>query len=80
MLTFGEPTHKFCIELLDQYDSKEKGAMKKAFTGQLYKVGMNGFEFSYSPCLHIKRYRVADDYGDKVKRFKDTLRNNLTKI
>ena len=80
ILTFGEPAHNLFIEVLDKYDSKEKKAMKNAFTGQFDKVSVNGFGFSYSPCLHTKTYRVADHYGDKVKKFKDTLRNNLTKI
>jgi len=45
--------------------------MQEAFTGEFVKARIGDFEFDYSPCLHIKTWRVAEVYGDSVKKFKD---------
>ena len=41
---------------------------------RLESVEIDDFTFDYSPCLHIKNFRVAETYGDKVKLFKDEIR------
>lgn len=70
VLTLGEPAHKLFIATLDNRDDIAD-RMKVAFTGQFVKAKFRGVEFDYSPCLHIKNFRVAEVYGDSVKRFKE---------
>ena len=69
VLTLGEPAHKL---FLTKIRSSEiiATAMNKAFTGHFYRVKFNSISFDYSPCLHIKTFRGAETYGDKVKTFK----------
>lgn len=69
VLTLGEPTHQLFVSLLDNRDVIPDN-MQKAFTGQFTKARFKGFEFDYSPCLHIKTFRVAEVYGEKVQAFK----------
>ena len=76
VLTFGEPAHKLFVSILDNSDSF-KDSMKKAFTGEFIKTSVRTVSFQYSPCLHIKTYRVADTYGEQVKEFKCNLQNIL---
>jgi len=76
VLTFGEPAHKLFISILDNNDLF-KDSMKEAFTGEFIKASVRNVSFQYSPCLHIKTYRVADTYGKKVEGFKYNLRNIL---
>jgi uracil-DNA glycosylase len=75
-LTFGEPAHKLFIALLDNSSDFEEG-MEGAFTGVFKKAELQGFKFDYSPYLRIKTFRVADTYGDSVKKFKDGLADYL---
>jgi hypothetical protein len=44
--------------------------MQGAFTGNFIQAKVGDVAFDYSPCLHIKTWRVAEVYGDSVKRFK----------
>lgn len=76
VLTFGEPAHKLFISILDNNDLF-KGSMKEAFTGEFIKASVRNVSFQYSPCLHIKTYRVADTYGKRVEKFKYNLRKIL---
>jgi uracil-DNA glycosylase len=76
VLTFGEPAHKLFISILDNSDVF-KGSMKEAFTGEFIKASIRTVSFQYSPCLHIRTYRVADTYGKKVEEFKYNLRSIL---
>lgn len=72
VLTLGGSTHKLFISMLSNYSDIPE-AMKEAFTGRLIKAKLEELEFDYSPCLHIKTFRVADVYGDKVRRFKEEM-------
>lgn len=71
-LTLGEPAHKLFISTLDNRDNIAD-RMKVAFTGKFLRAKFGGIEFDYSPCLHIKTFRVAETYGDRLKRFKGGL-------
>jgi uracil-DNA glycosylase len=77
ILTLGEPTHKLFVSLLDNR-SEIPTTMQGAFTGQFIKAHLNGVEFDYSPCLHIKTFRVAEVYGENVKVFKDRIKEYFT--
>ncbi len=71
-LTFGEPAHRhFCGVLDDRSPVPDK--MKDAFSGQFFRVRVNGMAFRYSPSLHIKTFRVAETYGQSVSAFKEGL-------
>ncbi|MBI5892474.1 MAG: hypothetical protein HZB79_02300 [Deltaproteobacteria bacterium] len=74
LLTLGEPAHKLFITILDNHDSIGK-SMQSAFKGYFLKVKLEEVEFDYSPCLHIKTFRVAKVYGDSVKQFKKGIEN-----
>lgn len=79
VLSFGEPAHRYFALL---FDNKEQisSKMQSAFgNGEgFFKAQINGFEFSYSPSLHIKTFRVAEVYGKKVEYFKSTLKKEVT--
>ncbi len=75
-LTFGEPAHKLFITLLDN-GNDFGGTMQEAFTGRFKKAKLDGFEFDYSPCLHIKTFRVAETYGESIQKFKAGLKEWL---
>ena len=77
LLTFGESAHRLLIRILDN-DKEFREPMKEAFTGRFQEGRLRGVRFRYSPCLHIKTFRVADTYGDKAKRFRVSLHDNLT--
>jgi len=68
VLTLGEAAHKLFITTLDNRDDVA-GRMKDAFTGEFVRAKLRGIEFDYSPCLHIKTFRVAKTYGDRLKNF-----------
>jgi len=76
VLTFGEPAHKLFVSILDSNHSF-KDSMKEAFTGEFIRASIENVSFQYSPCLHIKTYRVAETYGEQVKQFKRNLRSIL---
>jgi uracil-DNA glycosylase len=69
VLSLGEPTHKLFITILDNGNGIGD-SMQTAFTGNFVRARLRGVEFDYSPCLHIQTFRVAEVYGDCVKRFK----------
>lgn len=69
VLTLGEPAHKLFISILDNRGDLPP-SMQSAFTGQFIKARLGDLEFDYSPCLHIKTFRVAEVYGESVKKFK----------
>lgn len=71
-VTLGEPAHKLFIDILDNKESFNK-EMKDAFIGELKPARLNGFQFQYSPLLHIQTYRVAVTYGKKVIDFKNMI-------
>lgn len=76
VLAFGEPAHCIFKTILDnseQFNSR----MKDAFSGEFKKAILRGINFDYSPCLHIKTFRVAETYGDKVRKFKTNLTKQL---
>lgn len=79
ILTFGEPSHRYCNQIFDIED-KIGDTMQQAFgTSQgFFQVSWEGISFKYSPALHIKTYRVAEIYGDKVKNFKSALKKELS--
>jgi len=76
ILTFGEPAHRFFVSILDNRDLV-KASIKESFTGEFIRASVRDFSFQYSPCLHIKTYRVADTYGDQVKKFQHNLQSIL---
>lgn len=76
VLTFGEPAHKLFITILDNR-SDFGASMQEVFIGKFKKAKLKGFEFDYSPCLHIKTFRVAETYGESVRRFKTGLEDYL---
>jgi len=76
VLTFGEPAHKLFITMLD--NQGDFGAsMHEAFIGKFKKAKLKDFEFDYSPCLHIKTFRVAETYGENILKLKSSLREYL---
>lgn len=78
VLTLGEPAHQLFITMLDNRNDFRRD-MKNAFTGKFVKAKLRDIEFDYSPCLHIKTFRVAETYGDKLKRFKRGLAASFEK-
>lgn len=72
VMTLGEPAHKLFRSMFKDPDKIDK-AMKKAFTGKFIPVELESTKFSYSPCLHIKTFRVAETYGQGVTKFKEGL-------
>jgi uracil-DNA glycosylase len=69
VLSFGEPAHELFFEILSDA-SDLKSSMRDDFTGTFSKVRIRETSFLYSPCLHIRTFRIADTYGDKIKEFK----------
>jgi len=78
LLSFGEPAHRMIITIFDN-ESLFNDKMQDAFTGQFFKAKINDFTFDYSPCLHIKTFRVAETYGNSVVKFKEELNRFLMK-
>jgi len=76
VLTFGEPAHKLFIGILSNGDAFEDRT-KEAFTGEFKQAVLGDIRFDYSPCLHIKTYRVAETYGDRIRKFKNHLMEKL---
>lgn len=75
VFTFGEPAHYYFLSIITKSLIKEK--MNQAFTGEIYNVKYDDFTFCYSPCLHIKTFRVAETYGEKVSQFKNSVNSIL---
>ncbi len=76
VLTLGEPAHRVFFPILDNNDLV-KGSMKEDFTGEFIQASVRSVTFQYSPCLHIKTYRIADTYGKQVEKFRYNLQNAL---
>ena len=77
VITLGEPAHAMFASLLDN-SNEIAPKMKNAFKGALVRASLRGFEFDYSPCLHIQTYRVAEKYGARVESFKQSLLDYLS--
>ena len=56
---------------------QRKPADSLNLNGEFYRLIVGGHRFDYSPCLHIKTFRVAETYGDSVSRFKSTVSSYL---
>jgi uracil-DNA glycosylase len=74
VLTLGEPAHRLLISMFSDL-SPIPAFMKEAFTGRFFKVQYNGIYFDYSPCLHIKTFRVAEKYGTRIQQFQTFLKS-----
>lgn len=77
VLTLGESAHKLFFKEIKVLNGNLAGKMKDDFTGKFIEVKLNDIVFNYSPCLHIKTYRVAETYGKQVFDFKDGLNEKL---
>ncbi|NHK29702.1 MAG: hypothetical protein FK730_00020 [Asgard group archaeon] len=77
VLTLGESAHILFSAELEILDGTINGSMKVDFKGQFYKVRIKETKFYYSPCLHIKTFRVAETYGKQVIEFKNELKKRL---
>ena len=78
VLTFGEPAHRYFSSMFD--NSEEIGSTMQSAYGndmKFFKARIKEFEFSYSPSLHIKTFRVAETYGPKIEKFKTALKNEI---
>lgn len=76
VITFGENTHINFLQILN--DKKPyQGIMKLDFRQNIQTMRLDGVAFKYSPCLHIKTYRVAETYGEAVMLFKKELRKTF---
>ena len=71
VVSFGEPAHMFFRSILDD-PLVVPSTMKESFCGDFYSVTCNGFSFSYTPCLHIKTFRLARTYGNHLIQFGNT--------
>lgn len=67
VLSFGEPSHEMFSQIINVGLPLK---MKDAFSGRFHSVSIDNFSTKYSPCLHIKTFRVAETYGKKVDNFK----------
>jgi len=72
VLTFGQAAHRHFISVLDNSD-RFPVRMKEGFTGEFFRANHRGLEFDYSPSLHIKTFRVAETYGEKVRLLKESI-------
>lgn len=80
VLTLGESTHLLFSKEIESYcDWGKEISMKNNFTGEFIMVKLKGlnFSFEYSPCLHIKTFRVAETYGQSVINFKKSLSQKM---
>jgi len=73
VLTLGESAHILFSKELEFFDKNISYTMKDDFNGDFYRVKLNSTIFDYSPCLHIKTFRVAETYGKQVFDFKTKL-------
>jgi uracil-DNA glycosylase len=76
VITLGEPTHQLFRTLLNNKD-EIPNSMRQAFTGRFFKTLLEDVSFEYSPCLHIKTYRVAQTYGNAIREFQVGLRKHF---
>ena len=73
VLTLGESAHKLFAKELEIIDGQISFKMKEDFKGEFYNARLKNITFEYSPCLHIKTFRVAETYGRQVFDFKKKL-------
>lgn len=76
VITLGETAHRLFLGILDNHN-EIPSTMQEAFTGRFLSARLAGLQFHYSPCLHIKTFRVAETYGASVEGFKKGLRAYL---
>lgn len=78
ILSFGEPAHRYFSSMFDNSE-KIGSTMQSAFGNDVkfFKAKIKGCEFSYSPSLHIKTFRVAETYGKKIEKFKKALKSEI---
>ncbi len=72
VIALGEPAH-ILIRTLFTNSNNIGQTMQLAFNGNFIKAKVDDVEFDYSPCLHIKTFRVAEVYGKSVNIFKESL-------
>lgn len=74
VISFGEPAHRYFTSIFDN-KTAIKDDMQSAFGvgDKFFKAKVGEITFDYSPSLHIKTFRVAEVYGEKIKKFKATL-------
>ncbi len=78
VLTLGEPANRYFTTLFNNSDMigdkmQEAFGMKSDF----FEAMIGNLKFLYSPCLHIKTFRVAEVYGERVENFKTALKKTL---
>ncbi|HCY77476.1 MAG TPA: hypothetical protein DHV28_16290 [Ignavibacteriales bacterium] len=76
ILSFGEPAHRYFSSMFD--NSNEIGSTMQSALGnemKFFKAKIKDCEFSYSPSLHIKTFRVAETYGKRIENFKYALKS-----
>ncbi len=74
VFTLGEPCHQLFYSLIKNIDNPKKQKMSEYFNGELHELKYNEINFKYSPLLHIQTYRVAQKYGDIVKKFENEIK------
>ena len=79
VLTFGDPAHRLFTSILSNKEGV-RNSMQDAFNGGFIQTRIGDTKFLYSPCLHIKTFRVAETYGNKVNKFKSNLDKTLTDL
>lgn len=79
VITLGESAHKLFRTLLDN-KSQIAEPMKEAFNGEFFRANIGEVNFYYSPCLHIKTFRIAETYGKGVVDFKGSMQKYLMGI
>lgn len=77
ILTLGESSHILFSREIELLQGKLNLRMKDDFNGEFCKVRLNSIIFEYSPCLHIKTFRVAETYGKQVFDFKNILKQKI---
>lgn len=64
----GQLLHQLFLTLLNNEEDFDK-SMREALTGEFGEARLGSVDFQYSPRLHIKTFRVAETYGNKVQHF-----------
>jgi len=78
LVSLGEPAHNSIITIFDN-NNKFSSSMKSSFTGEFSQGIINNLTFDYTPCLHIKTFRVAEVYGESVNKFRKSILAYLNK-
>jgi len=77
IFTFGEPCHQLFLYMLDKDEEKLKEKLRSSFGENFREIKFKDCTFRYSPILHIHTYRVADGFGDKMKKFKEQITKHI---